>query len=190
MTRLIALTLLSVSLACGQDFTLGSKVTDFTVQDLQGTTVPFSSLRGGVSVVVFTSTNCPVSNAYNDRMNAVYRDYSAKGVKFIFVNANQNESASEVATHAKSVGFTFPVYKDANNILADKFNAQVTPETYVIDSSGTLAYHGQIDDNRNEKRVEQQGLRIALDAVLAGKPVPVSETKAFGCSIKRVRRTT
>jgi hypothetical protein len=95
-----------------------------------------------------------------------------------------------VATHAKSVGFTFPVYKDANNILADKFNAQVTPETYVIDSTGTLVYHGQIDDNRNEKRVEQQGVRIALDAVLAGKPVPVSETKAFGCSIKRVRRTT
>jgi peroxiredoxin len=190
MTRLLALTLLSVALVCGQDFTLGSKVTDFTVQDLQGSTIPFSSLRGAVTVVVFTSTNCPVSNAYNERMNAVYHDYNAKGVSFIFVNANKNESASDVAAHAKSVGFAFPVYKDPDNVLADKFNAQVTPETYVIDSGGMLVYHGQIDDNRNEKRVEQHGLRTALDAVLAGKPVPVSETKAFGCSIKRARRST
>jgi hypothetical protein len=60
----------------------------------------------------------------------------------------------------------------------------------VIDSTGTLVYHGQIDDSRNEQRVQQQGLRMALDAVLAGKPVGVAETKAFGCSIKRVRRTT
>ena len=95
-----------------------------------------------------------------------------------------------MAAHAKSVGFVFPVYKDPNNALADRFDAQVTPETYVIDSSGTLVYHGQIDDSRNEKRVQQQALRMALDAVLAGKPLTVAETKAFGCSIKRVRRAT
>ena len=190
MPRLIALAALAASLAFSQEFKLGSKVTDFTVRDPHGSPVKFSALRGPVTVVVFTSTNCPVSNAYNERMNAVYRDYSAKGVKFIFVNANQNESADEVAAHAKSVGFVFPVYKDPNNALADRFDAQVTPETYVIDSSGTLVYHGQIDDSRNEKRVQQQALRMALDAVLAGKPLTVAETKAFGCSIKRVRRAT
>jgi peroxiredoxin len=190
MQRLLALAWLAASLAFSQEYKLGSKIADFTVDDLNGSPVQFSALRGPVTVVVFTSTNCPVSNAYNGRMNAVYRDYSAKGVKFIFVNANQNESAADVASHAKSVGFVFPVYKDPNNVLADRFDAQVTPETYVIDSTGTLVYHGQIDDSRNEQRVQQQGLRMALDAVLAGKPVGVAETKAFGCSIKRVRRTT
>jgi peroxiredoxin len=190
MQRLLAFTWMAASLAFSQEFKLGSKIADFTVQDLKGSNVQFSALRGPVTVVVFTSTNCPVSNAYNDRMNSVYRDYSAKGVKFIFVNANQNESAGEVAAHAKSVGFVFPVYKDPDNVLADRFEAQVTPETYVIDSTGTLVYHGQIDDSRNEKRVQQQSLRMALDAVLAGKPVGLVETKAFGCSIKRVRRTT
>lgn len=190
MKRLFALASLLATLMFGQEFKLGSPVTDFAVQDLKGAPVQFSALRGPVTVVVFTSTTCPVSNAYNDRMNSVYREYSTKGVKFIFVNANQNESASDVALHAKSVGFVFPVYKDPDNALADRFDAQVTPETYVIDSTGTLVYHGQIDDSRNEKRVQQQGLRMALDAVLAGKPVPVAETKAFGCSIKRVRRAT
>jgi peroxiredoxin len=190
MQRLLAFTWLAASLAFSQEFKVGSKVADFTVQNLQGDPVQFSALRGPVTVVVFTSTNCPVSNAYNGRMNAVFSDYSAKGVKFIFVNANQNEPAQEVAAHAKSVGFLFPVYKDPNNALADRFDAQVTPEAYVIDSTGTLVYHGQIDDSRNEKRVQQLSLRMALDAVLAGKPVAVTETKAFGCSIKRVRRAT
>lgn len=190
MKRLLVLGSLIAGLGFAQEFKVGSKIADFTVQDPNGAAVQFAALRGPVTVVVFTSVQCPVSNAYNDRMNGVYRDYSAKGVKFIFVNANHNESAQDVASHAQSVGFLFPVYKDPNNVLADRFDAQVTPETYVIDSTGTIVYHGQIDDNRNEKRVEQQPLRLALDAVLAGKPVPVTETKAFGCSIKRARRTT
>src|SRR5205085_7144414 len=74
------------------------------------------------------------------------------------------------------------------NVVADRFGATVTPESYVIDSSGTIRYHGQIDDSRNEARIRTPGLRMALDAVLAGKPVTVQETKAFGCTIKRVRQ--
>ena len=83
-------------------------------------------------------------------MNAVYNDYTPKNVKFLFVNANRSEPASEVREHAKSVGFTFPVYKDANNVLADRFDAQVTPESYVIDSAGIIRYHGSIDDSQTE----------------------------------------
>lgn len=181
---------LAAILVFGQEFRLGSKVTDLTVQDLNGKPVSFAALRGPVTVVTFISTTCPVSNAYNARMNAVYQDYSAKGVQFIFVNANSNEPASEVLAHAKSVGFVFPVYKDRGNELADRFGAEVTPESYVIDSTGTIRYHGQVDDNRNEARMRKRTLRMALDAVLASTPVPVQETKAFGCSIKRSRKTT
>jgi peroxiredoxin len=173
-----------------QDFKLGGKVADFTLRDLAGREVAFSELKGAVTVVTFISTICPISNAYDDRMNAVYRDYSAKGVKFIFVNSNSNEPAKTVEQHAKDVGFAFPVYKDAGNVVADRFGATVTPESYVIDSSGAIRYHGQIDDNRNEARVHLPALRSALDAVMAGKPVEVQETKAFGCTIKRARRTT
>ena len=182
---------LSCSTICAaQDFKLGGKAGDFTLRDPSGREVAFSDLKGPVTVVTFISTICPISNAYDDRMNAVYRDYSAKGVKFVFVNSNNNEPAKMVEQHAKDVGFAFPVYKDARNVVADRFGASVTPESYVIDSSGTIRYHGQIDDNRNEARVHLLALRSALDAVMAGKPVEVQETKAFGCTIKRARRTT
>jgi len=191
MRRIFFAGLLLVGVAAfGQDFKLGSKVAEFQVQDLDGKPAAFSALRGPVTVVMFISTQCPVSNGYNARMNALYSDYSAKGVKFIFVNANNNESAGEVRQHAKTVGFTFPVYKDVKNVLADKFGAEVTPESYVIDSEGVIRYHGSIDDSQNEARVHKHGLRMALDAVLAAKTVEITETKAFGCSIKRVRRTS
>ncbi|MDQ6663153.1 MAG: redoxin domain-containing protein [Acidobacteriota bacterium] len=161
---------------------------DFTVQDPDGSPRSFSALKGETTVVVFLSARCPVSNAYTERMQEVYRDYSPKGVKFIFVNANQNEPATEVLEHAKRVGFPFPVYRDVGNAAADRFAAQMTPEAYLIDRSGAVRYHGAMDDSQNPARVHKQGLRLALDAVLAGKSVTDPETKAFGCTIKRVRR--
>jgi len=173
-----------------QDFKVGSNVTDFQVQDLDGKSLSFSTLRGPITVVTFIATQCPVSNAYNQRMIALYNDYAPKGVKFIFVNANRKEAASEVRDHAKRAGFPFPVYKDANNIVANHFGAEVTPESYVIDGSGILQYHGSIDDSQNEARIRTRRLRLALESLLSGKPVEAIETKAFGCTIKRVRKST
>src|SRR5277367_1395564 len=98
-------------------------------------------------VVTFIATECPVSNSYNRRMIDVYRDYSSKNVKFVFVNANRSEPAGEVRDHARRVGFPFAVYKDPDNVLADRFDAQVTPESFVIDRAGVIRYHGSIDDS-------------------------------------------
>ena len=123
-------------------------------------------------------------------MIALFKDYSPKDARFIFVNANRSEPASEVREHSKRAGFPFPVYKDANNVVANRFGAEVTPENYVIDASGVIRYHGSIDDSQNEARVRTRGLRLALDALLAGKPVATAQTKAFGCTIKRVRKST
>src|ERR1700728_13060 len=191
VTKTFAICLaLMVHTLSAQEFKLGSHVSDFQVRDLDGKAVAFSSLKGPITVVTFVATQCPVSNSYNQRMSELYKDYSAKNVKFVFVNANRSEPASEVREHAKRVGFPFPVYKDPDNILADRFDAQVTPENFVIDSSGVIRYHGTIDDNMNESRVRTRTLRAALDALLAGKPLPSAETKAFGCTIKRVRRAS
>ena len=141
-----------------------------------------------VTVVVFISTVCPVSNSYNLRMKEIYQDYAPKGVKFEFLNANQNESQMDVEDHARSVGFPFPVSKDTNNAMADRLGADYTPESFVIDREGVVRYHGRIDDAQNPARVRQSSLRLAIDAVLAGGKVPKPETKAFGCVIKRVRK--
>jgi alkyl hydroperoxide reductase subunit AhpC len=143
-----------------------------------------------VTVVVFISTVCPVSNSYNLRMKELYRVYAPKGVKFEFLNANQNESPAEVEDHARRVGFPFPVMRDANNAMADRLGAEYTPESFVIDREGVVRYRGRIDDAQNPARVRQSSLRLAIDAVLAGRDAPTPETKAFGCTIKRVRKAS
>ena len=181
---------LSAGMLCAQEFKLDSQVSDFQVRDLDGQPVAFSALKGPLTVVTFIATQCPVSNSYNQRMIDLYKDYASKNVKFIFINANRSEPASEVRDHARRVGFPFAVYKDPGNVLADRFDAQVTPESFVIDSSGTIRYHGSIDDSMEESHVHVRRLHAALDAVLAGKPVPSAETKAFGCTIKRVRKAS
>ena len=136
-------------------------------------------------VVMFISTRCPVSNSYNERMATLANRYAAQGVAFIGIDANTTEPQMEVAAFAKHHGFSFPVLKDADDTVADAYNAHVTPETYVIDPNGILRYHGRIDNDMDPANVKTHELASALDAVLAGKPVARAEAKAFGCSIKR-----
>jgi peroxiredoxin len=190
LLRVLATSALLISWVSAQEFQVGSKVSDFSVSTLDGAKVSFSSFRGTTTVVAFIATQCPVSNAYNSRMNAVFSDYAPKGVKFLFINSNATEPAADVKAHAQRVGFTFPVHKDPNNVVADKFGAHATPEIFIIDSSGVIRYHGSIDDSQNEANVKSHRLRDALDAVVAGQAPAVAETKAFGCSIKRVSKTT
>jgi len=183
------LLLLSASLVFAQTLQPGSKAPDFTLRDLSGNPVKYSSLKGDITVVTFVATKCPISNDYNTRMNALYKDYSGKGVKFVFINSNSTEPAAEVEQHAKA-NFSFTVYKDPDNIVADMFGAQVTPEVFVFDKDGILRYHGAIDDSRNESKVTTKSLRAALDAMLSGQAVTTAQTKAFGCTIKRTKKTT
>ncbi|MFB3779431.1 MAG: redoxin domain-containing protein [Bryobacteraceae bacterium] len=192
MQRVLSLVLavFAVAVVHGQDFRLGSTVSDFSLNDLTGNQVKFSDLKGDVTVVMFIATQCPISNAYNERMNALHSGYASKGVKFIGINSNSTEPAAEVSAHAASNGFGFKVYKDPSNVVADMFGAQVTPETFVIDKAGVIVYHGSIDDSQNPANIKTQGLRLALDAVLGGQAVAKAETKAFGCTIKRAKRTS
>ena len=190
MNKLLVCVLAGAALAGAQGFKLGSPVTDFDLTGPGGEPVKYSALKGDLTAIIFISTVCPISNGYNDRMKAIYNEYSAKGVHFIFVNANVNESAAQVAEHARAHGFPFGVYKDTVGTAAVLFGAQVTPESFVMDRDGVIRYHGFVDDSVVEARIHNQGLRLALDAVLAGKPVPVAQTKAFGCTIKRRRRAS
>ena len=178
--------LIASAVVFGAEFPTGSKLDSLTLSS--GPQISFSSAKA--TAVVFVSTQCPVSNAYNDRMSELYRDYSSKGVQFVFVNANQNESAAEIEAHTKSSGFAFKVHRDDGSALADRLNAQYTPEVFVFDSKGVLAYHGRIDDSRELARVTKKDTRAALDAMIAGQSVAVADTKAFGCTIKRAKKTS
>jgi hypothetical protein len=119
-------------------------------------------------------------------MVKLYSDYARKGISFIAINSNKQEDMEEVKEHAEENHFKFIVLKDPGNKLADAYDAQVTPEIYVINKNLELLYHGRIDNSRREDEVESKDLKKALDEILAGKTVITAETKAFGCSIKRV----
>jgi peroxiredoxin len=176
--------------AASAGVSIGDKLEPFALKDAtSGKDVDLKGAAGKkATVLMFIATQCPVSNDYNERMAALAKDYTGKGVAFVGINSNKQEAADEVADHAKKNGFSFPVLKDPDNVKADFFGARVTPEVYVYDADWKLRYHGRIDDKRNVGEVASKDLATALDAMIAGKDVPVAETKAFGCTIKRVTK--
>ena len=169
---------------------IGAVAPDFTLPPAAGgAPVALKDLlsRYRAVVVIFDATKCPYAIGYKERVAAMGKEYAGKGVGFVTINANKTEPAAEVAEDAKKNGFTFPVLKDEGNKVADLYDAKKTPEVYVLDPKGTLLYHGRIDETHDDpKNVKSPDLRNALDAILGGKPVPAAETKAFGCTIKRV----
>lgn len=167
---------------------IGSPAPAFDLKTLDGK--PFSladaEKNNSYVVLMFIATQCPYSNAYNDRMRDMAAAYAKKGVLFVGINSNKTESIEETAAHARQHGFAFPVLKDPGNKVADLYGASHTPEIYVVGKDGKLLYHGRIDDSTDTAKVTSHDLSNALDALLAGQPVARAETKAFGCSIKRV----
>jgi peroxiredoxin len=165
---------------------LGSVVEDFTLPDADGNAHTLASLKGSKgTMLIFIATRCPVSNGYNERMRKLADDYRSRGVNVVGINANYNEPAEEVKEHAAKKGLTFTILKDAGNQIADRFDAQYTPEAYLLDASGKLVYHGRIDNSRDGGSITSTDLRDAVESVLAGKAVERPEVKGFGCSIKR-----
>jgi peroxiredoxin len=165
---------------------LGAVVADFKLPDADGKEHTLASLKGKAGTVfIFIATRCPVSNAYNERMQKLATDYRAKGVNVVGINSNSTEPVTEVKSHAAEKGLTFTILKDDGNVIADRFNAQSTPEAYLLDASGKLVYHGRIDNSKNADGVTSSELHDAIEATLAGKTIEKPEVKAFGCSIKR-----
>jgi peroxiredoxin len=167
--------------------TIGTMIDDFKLPDADGKEHSLKSLAGSKGVVVlFIATKCPVSNAYNDRMEKLAQDYKAKGINVVGINANNTEPAAEVKSHAAEKGLTFTILKDDGNKIADRLGATRTPEAYVLDASMKLVYHGRIDNSQKIEAITANDLREALDEMLAGKAVTKTGGAAFGCTIKRV----
>ena len=167
--------------------TIGTVLDDFKLPDTDGKEHSLKSLAGSKGVVIlFIATKCPVSNAYNERMEKLAQDYKAKGVNVVGINANSTEPVAEVKSHAADKGLTFTILKDDGNKIADRLGATRTPEAYVLDANMKLVYHGRIDNSQRVEGITANDLRDALDEMLAGKAVTKSGGAAFGCSIKRV----
>lgn len=141
-------------------------------------------------VVTVCCNHCPYVVAYEERMTALAREYGARRVGFVAVNANDasrypDDGMQPMKTRARERGFPFPYVRDDPQSFVRALGARFTPEVFVFDRARELRYHGRIDDNhRDPSRVTRHELRDALDALLAGKEPPTVETPAFGCSVK------
>jgi peroxiredoxin len=165
---------------------IGATIEEFSLPDVDGRERSLRSLAGkNGTVLIFIAVQCPVSNAYNERMEQLSQDYKAKGIAVIGINANSIDDAAAVKAHAAEKHLTFPILKDPANKIADRLGAAVTPEAYFLDARNKLVYHGRIDNSRDATKIETSDLRLALDSALAGKAVEKTEAKAFGCTIKR-----
>lgn len=144
------------------------------------------------TVLLFTTTECPISNRYAPAIRRLSDTYAARGIRLWLVYPNAGDSAAEIGAHAAAFLPELPVALDTARTLADRAAATVTPEAALFDRSGTLRYHGRIDDRYLDFGVERPAptrhdLDNALRAVLDGRPVEAAVTPAVGCAIVRQR---
>lgn len=143
------------------------------------------------TVICFLGTECPLARLYGPRLSELQRKFESQKVRFIGVDSNPQDSPEEIREFAKEHRLTFPLVKDPGNKVADQFDARRTSEVFVVDHALTVRYRGRIDDQYQpgvaRKQPTREDLRLALDELVAGKPVSVAQTEAAGCLIGRVK---
>jgi len=169
---------------------LGSPAIDFHLKSVDGRPYGLRDFADRKAlVVVFSCNHCPYVRDYEDRMVALQRDYSGRGVTLVAINSNDDhnypeDSYEKMIERSKDKGFNFPYLRDETQEIALKYGAICTPHIFAFDQQRTLQYKGRIDDNRNVAEAKTHDLRNALDSILAGHKPSVQETRPFGCSIK------
>ncbi len=170
---------------------IGSKAPEFDLPATDGRGYSLHTFADRAAlVVVFSCNHCPYVLLYEDRLIALHRDYQSAGVAVVAINANDAvtypaDSFENMSLRAQTKGFLFPYLHDETQQVAMDYGATRTPEVFVVDAGGLIAYHGRIDDNADDPgAVTRHDLRAALDELLAGKPVSVPDTMPLGCAIK------
>lgn len=198
----VQLTVNQAAIAAPDGFTelqIGDKAPDF---DLPGVDEKRYSLKdfadAKLLLVVFTCNHCPTAQAYESRIIQLHADYKDKGVALVAISPNDDQalrldelgytdvgdSFDDMKIRAKERGFEFPyLYDGETQTTSLAFGVMATPQVFLFDGDRKLRYVGRIDDS-DVKTVTSHDARNAVDALLAGKPVPVEKTRTFGCSTK------
>lgn len=177
-------------------YKVGDQVADFTLKNtVTGKPVSLYNLPGASKgvVVMFTCNHCPFAKKYEQRIIDLDKKYAAKGFPVLAISPNDPTIAPDdapdlLAARAKEKNYSFPYAYDETQAVAKAFGAAKTPHAFLVvkeNGKWVLKYMGGIDDNADEpENVKKPYLSNAIDAVLAGKAVEVTETKAIGCTIK------
>ena len=171
---------------------LGTKAPDFSLPDTNSKTVSLADFKNAPALLVmFMCNHCPYVQHIAFTLAKLAREYQQKGVAVVGINANdaQNypaDSPAMMRQEVKRISYTFPYLYDESQAVAKAYRAACTPEFYVFDKDQKLVYRGRFDASGpgNPNPTTGDDLRAALDAVLAGKPVPKDQRPSMGCNIK------
>ena len=171
---------------------LGTPAPDFNLAEpASGRNRSLGDFAAPTLVVMFICNHCPFVIHVRDEITRLARDYAPRGVDFVAINANDvagypQDGPEEMAKLVRELGWGFPFLLDETQTVARAYHAACTPDFYVFDAAHKLRYRGQLDDSRpsNGRPVTGVDLRAAIDAVMAGKPVPEPQLPSIGCNIK------
>lgn len=176
------------------ELAIGAQGAPFTLKGTDGKTHSLESVAGKKgTAVIFTCNECPYAKGYENRLIALAKDYQAKGVGFVAINSNDpkivpGDGFEFMVKRAKDKDLPYPYLFDETQEIAQAYGARVTPHVFLLDAQGKLVYRGRVDDSLEEGKIKDRDLSAALEAVVAGKPVQVAETKAFGCGVKYAKK--
>ena len=171
---------------------LGTSAPSFELPDTSGNTVSshdFKDARG--LLVMFICNHCPYVKHVRTELAVIGREYQERGMAIVAINSNDvenypDDSPEKMAEEVENYGYTFPYLFDATQEVAKAYRAACTPDFFLFDRENRLVYRGQLDKSRpgNDKALNGEDLRKALDQVLAAEPVPADQTPSMGCNIK------
>ena len=172
---------------------IGKEIKGFTLRDCFGKERTLGELQDSRLVVVaFLGTECPLAKLYGPRLESLHKKYMGKEVAFVGINANTQDTITELALYRERHGIAFPLLKDLGNVVADDFGAVRTPEVFVLDKGRSIRYWGRIDDQYDigiqRDAPKTHHLADALDELLAGREVSTPVTESIGCHIGRVQK--
>lgn len=171
---------------------LGTQAPSFELPTVvDGSTVSAKALEGRPLLVAFISRHCPYVKHLQQKLAEVGNEYQSKGVAVVAIGSNDpvtypEDAPEKLAEQASELGFEFPYLFDETQEVARAYKAACTPDFFLFDADHKLVYRGQFDGSRprSDEPVTGADLIAALDAVLAGEPVPADQKPSMGCSIK------
>ncbi len=201
----LAVPLFAIALAVAAEedikpLAIGAKAPDFTLPGVDGRNHSLADFaKSKLLLIVFTANHCPTAQYYEERLKRIVSDYKGKGVAVVAIAPNDPHSVrldelgytdladsfEEMKIRAAHKKFNFPyLFEGDSTGISRAYGPTATPHAFLFDAGRKLRYVGRIDDSEREEYVKTRDLRNALDALLAGRDVPVAQTHAFGCSIK------
>lgn len=175
---------------------LGRTIDAFDLRDVWGKSTSLDEVAGDskFTVVAFLGTECPLVKLYVSRLDELAQRFADQGVAFVGIDSNVQDTLTEAAAFARREAMTFPLLVDPDGAIADRFGATRNPEIFVLDATRTVRYHGRID-NQYEPGIQRPAatrddLVLALNDLLADRPVEIATTTVEGCLIGRAKEVT